>query len=58
MDNSRRLDDEFPRPLPHPLFFGWATVIGLFGVTLWNLRLGDGGSAAVLVAMLLLSCQV
>jgi hypothetical protein len=53
MDTKRSLDDEFPRPLPHPRFFGWATVMGLAGVALWNLRLGEGQAAAGVITMIL-----
>ena len=31
--------EEFPRPLPHPRFFGWATAIALAGLLVWNARL-------------------
>jgi len=56
MDKAKQnpRDEQFPRPLPHPVFFAWATIIGLVGVVLWNLRLGRTSEGIVLVAMILL----
>lgn len=36
---NKPLREEFPRPIPHPRFFGWATAIVLAGVLVWNVRL-------------------
>jgi hypothetical protein len=55
------LDKEFPRPMPHPKFVGWAALVGLAGVYYWQSRINGIGpwqSVAYWVAIAVVFCIV